>query len=222
MSLTKDAIIKAYVSGTVHELFPKTIAENVYLDDTTTVAAKIAEIIIALNGKATPTDIATACSNLKNEILGADVNTALDIFGEVAKAMAENEDVIEALNAAIGNKADKSTVEALQTTINSLGSLATKSVVSESDLDSALKEKVNAASEGNHSHNNKALLDTYTQTETNLASAVQQMHSHANITVLGGIDATDIANWDSKSKVLVADTQPANLAAGDLWIQTIS
>lgn len=30
----------------------------------------------------------------------------------------------------------------------------------EADLDAALKEKVNAAAEGNHSHANKAFLDT--------------------------------------------------------------
>lgn len=32
--------------------------------------------------------------------------------------------------------------------------------VAETDLDAALKEKVNAAAEGNHSHANKAFLDT--------------------------------------------------------------
>lgn len=42
------------------------------------------------------------------------------------------------------------------------GALAKKSSVSESDLDSALAEKVNAASEGNHSHSNKTVLDGIT------------------------------------------------------------
>ena len=40
------------------------------------------------------------------------------------------------------------------------GKLAGKDIVTETDLDAALKEKVNAASEGNHSHANKAFLDT--------------------------------------------------------------
>ncbi len=40
------------------------------------------------------------------------------------------------------------------------GKLASKDTVAEADLDAALKEKVNAASEGNHSHANKAFLDT--------------------------------------------------------------
>ena len=42
------------------------------------------------------------------------------------------------------------------------GALAEKDIVSESDLDSALAEKVNAASEGNHSHLNKEVLDGIT------------------------------------------------------------
>lgn len=40
------------------------------------------------------------------------------------------------------------------------GALANKDSVAETDLDAALKEKVNAAAEGNHSHANKAFLDT--------------------------------------------------------------
>jgi len=38
-----------------------------------------------------------------------------------------------------------------------------------------------------HSHANKALLDAYTQTETNLADAVTKKHSHANSSTLGAI-----------------------------------
>ena len=51
------------------------------------------------------------------------------------------------------------------------GSLANKSIISESDLDSALAEKVNSASQGNHSHSNKTVLD--------------------------GITSTKVSNWDS-------------------------
>lgn len=51
------------------------------------------------------------------------------------------------------------------------GSLANKNLVYESDLDSALAEKVNAASQGNHSHSNKTVLD--------------------------GITSTKVSNWDS-------------------------
>ena len=42
------------------------------------------------------------------------------------------------------------------------GALADKDIISESDLDSALAEKVNTAAEGNHSHSNKTVLDGIT------------------------------------------------------------
>lgn len=79
-----------------------------------------------------------------------------------------------------------------------LGSLAYLSEVSEDNLNSALKEKVNAAAEGNHSHSNKALLDTYTQTEENLADAVAKKHAHTfNETELNKIVEGDVAKWNA-------------------------
>ena len=47
-----------------------------------------------------------------------------------------------------------------------------------------------------HTHENKALLDTYTQTEANLADAVVKKHEHANATVLDGISSEKVTAWD--------------------------
>jgi len=77
-----------------------------------------------------------------------------------------------------------------------LGSMAYVSEISESNLSAALAEKVNASAEGNHSHANKALLDTYTQTEADLADAVAKKHEHANKAELDKIVAGDKAKWD--------------------------
>ena len=89
------------------------------------------------------------------------------------------------------------TAEEMKTLLG-LGSLAYLSEVGEDNLSSALREKVNAASEGNHSHNNKALLDTYTQTEENLADAVAKKHSHTfNETELNKIVEGDVAKWNA-------------------------
>lgn len=78
-----------------------------------------------------------------------------------------------------------------------LGTMAYKSEVAEGDLNAELKAKVNAAAEGNHSHDNKALLDTYTQTEANLADAVAKKHAHANADELAKIVDGDKAKWDA-------------------------
>lgn len=55
----------------------------------------------------------------------------------------------------------------------------------------------NAASEKAHEHKNLELLETYTQTETDLADAVAKKHAHENADVLEGIDADKVAAWDA-------------------------
>lgn len=51
-----------------------------------------------------------------------------------------------------------------------------------------------------HEHANKALLDTYTQTEANLADAVAKKHEHANKAELDKIAEGDKAKWDAAEK----------------------
>lgn len=88
------------------------------------------------------------------------------------------------------------TAEQLKTLLG-LGALAYKSEVAEADLSEALAKKVNDASAANHNHENKALLDTYTQTEANLADAVAKKHEHANAAELAKIAEGDKEKWDA-------------------------
>lgn len=163
-----------------------------------------------------------AITALQNKVvLGTDSNGT-----EYATVKAYVEAAIAALN--IGDYATAASltalagrVEALETKTANLGDLANKSTVTESDLDSALAEKVNAASEGNHSHPNKALLDTYTQTEADLADAVAKKHGHDNKEVLDGIGPTRVAGWDAKTTVYYAAEEPAAMVNGDLWVQIV-
>ena len=50
-----------------------------------------------------------------------------------------------------------------------------------------------------HTHDNKALLDTYTQTEANLADAVSKKHEHSNKAELDLIQSGDVAKWNAIS-----------------------
>ena len=59
------------------------------------------------------------------------------------------------------------------------------------------RTKWNAAEGKAHTHTNKALLDTYTQTEEALADAVAKKHEHANAEELAKIKAGDKAKWDA-------------------------
>lgn len=251
----KSAILRALIEGAITDLMVKTNVSNVYVDDTTTLAAKLSEIITSLNAKASSNDLTTGLAGKANtththtqsditgltdalsnrpttEAMNTSISTAIsnlingapdtyDTLKEIADYISSHEDVVLALNAAIGNKADKTTVEAIQATVNALGSLASKSTVSESDLDSSLKEKINSTASSNHSHSNKALLDTYDQTNANIKDAVSKKHSHSNKTVLDGITADKVASWDGKGKIYAQATQPADLTENDLWVQII-
>lgn len=61
----------------------------------------------------------------------------------------------------------------------------------------ALAGRVTTLEGASHTHANKALLDTYTQTEANLADAVAKKHVHANATELNKIADGDKAKWDA-------------------------
>lgn len=80
----------------------------------------------------------------------------------------------------LASKANQSDLEALSDEVDDLSDVV--------DLNTAAR----------HTHGNKALLDTYTQTEANLADAVSKKHSHDNANVLSGIAASDVTNWNNK------------------------
>ena len=64
-------------------------------------------------------------------------------------------------------------------------------------LDTAMNGRVEALEAIDHEHANKALLDTYTQTEANLADAVAKKHAHGNFEVLEGITSAKVTAWDA-------------------------
>ena len=63
-------------------------------------------------------------------------------------------------------------------------------------LNGAMDTRVKVVEGKAHEHANKDLLDTYTQTEANLADAVAKKHEHANATELAKIADGDVAKWN--------------------------
>ena len=64
-------------------------------------------------------------------------------------------------------------------------------------LNTAMNTRVEALEAIDHEHANKALLDTYTQTEADLADAVAKKHAHTfNETELNKIAEGDVAKWN--------------------------
>lgn len=121
---------------------------------------------------------AIAAEELAAKLIPANAQEALDTLSEIAAWIQEHPEDAAAINDAITalqNKVDTTgTVSAaISAAISALGisayaktadlgDLASKDTVTESDLDAALAEKVNAAAEGNHSHGNKTVLDDIT------------------------------------------------------------
>lgn len=66
------------------------------------------------------------------------------------------------------------------------------------------KSKIDTNTSKRHEHSNKALLDTYTQTEANLKDAVSKKHSHSNSSVL---DATTASFTTAKDSALTKAIQ---------------
>lgn len=64
-------------------------------------------------------------------------------------------------------------------------------------LDEVMNGRMEVVEGKAHEHKNLELLETYTQTEANLADAVAKKHEHANADVLGGITAEKVAAWDA-------------------------
>lgn len=68
-----------------------------------------------------------------------------------------------------------------------------------SDFDEWVTSTFNPVSAKAHEHNNFDLLETYTQTESDLSDAVSKMHEHENKEVLDGISDDDVATWNATS-----------------------
>lgn len=219
-NVTKNAIVRALVEGAITELMIKTKTDNVYIDDTTTLSAKLSEIITAINARAKSTDVTNQINTAINNLIDGAPNT-YDTLKEISDYISSHQDVVTSINNAIGNKADRTTFEAVKAVVDALGSLASKNVISENDLDSSLKSKINNGVSGNHTHDNKSLLDTYDQTNDSLKDAVSKKHSHSNMAVLNGITSALVTEWNSKGTTFVSATEPSGLATGDLWIAVI-
>lgn len=196
----KNAILKTKIENEIVELMTKSQITNIYMDDgATTLAAKLAEMVASINEKAKKTEVTSEISSAVSAAIDGLIDGApgtYDTLKEIADYISSHQSVVDGINTAIGNKADKVEFEAVKVIVDELGALAEKDKVTEGDLDATLAEKVNAASEGNHSHANKEVLDSITSAK--------------------------IQVWDGKSKIYVQDSQPEALAAGELWIQTIA
>lgn len=140
-----------------------------------------------------------ANEELAAQLIPATASESLDTLKEIADWIQAHPDDASAMNTAIealeakvdtGDQTVSAYVAAAIAALN-IGDYATAANLT------ALAERVTTLEGTSHTHANKALLDTYTQTEANLADAVAKKHSHANATVLDGIAAEKVTAWDA-------------------------
>ena len=255
MATTKNAILKGLVEGQIVELLIKTNVENVLMEDgSTTLSAKLAEMVTEIGKKANSADVTNEIKAAIDALIDGAPGT-YDTLKEIADYLSTHADEytalvqtvagkasqtdLEALEEVVGGKVDKVDGKGLSTndyttaekeklagiaagaqvnvlekvSVNGVeqtvtekgvnisvptGALAEKDIVSESDLATELKEKVNAAAEGNHSHANKEELDKIASGDkAKWDEAAEKAHEHANKEELDKIAAGDKAKWDA-------------------------
>lgn len=177
--------------------------------DDTEIKAKVqanTNAIGVLNGEATVEGSVkkTVADEIAKVI--ADAPESFDTLKEISDWISSHSDDAAAMNSAITalqgildgigdtESGEKATVVAY--VIDAIAALNIGDYATAAQL-TALAGRVTTLEGASHTHANKALLDTYTQTEANLADAVAKKHVHANATELDKIAAGDKAKWDA-------------------------
>lgn len=189
---------------TVAELIAAAKSEATY--DDTELAGKVDTLVGTDTGKSART---IANEELAKQLIPENAGESLDTLAEIAAWIQSHPNDASAMNQAItalqtkvtlgthevdGDQVEYATVKAyVEAAIAALniGDYATAANLT------ALAGRVTTLEGDTHTHTNKALLDTYTQTEANLADAVLRKHSHANNLELDKIAIGDKDKWDA-------------------------
>ena len=150
---------------------------------------EIADIKTALGTKASAQDLADAVAALEaaDDVIEGRLDDIEAVLGTGEGSVADQ--IAKAKQEAITTAASDATTKA---------DAAEQNAKDYADgLNTAMDARVQVVEGKAHEHANKALLDTYTQTEANLADAVAKKHAHANAEVLNGITAAKVAAWDA-------------------------
>lgn len=103
----QNIILKKKIAGVLTTVYPETVANQVYFTkengDVVSMSVALADILSAIAGLSTSDEVTAAIDARFNQLVDG-APEALDTLKEVADALAKNDDVVEALNTAIGNK----------------------------------------------------------------------------------------------------------------------
>ena len=169
----------------------------------TTAEGKLTTLIGTDTGKSVRT---IANEELVAQLIPETAKASLDTLQEIAAWIQAHPDDASAMNTRITDLETLVGDDPVSTQINAaIDALKIGDYAKAADLTAAVG-RITALEGKAHEHANKALLDTYTQTEANLADAVAKKHAHANATVLDGITDTKVATWDAAVQTVTAGT----------------
>lgn len=194
MATTKAILAKIKLEGEIKDLIAKSNGENVavtYNGKNETLSEALTEILASITALPTSEGVVnTVTTEIAKVVDGAP--ESFDTLKEIATYIGEHQEVVETLNAAIGNKVDKVEGKGLST----------------EDFTTALKNKLDnlpvISAEDVESWNNKATKDVATTSAAGLMSA-------ADKTRLDGIRG-----------VRVGSTVPDDMQDGELFVQLVS
>ena len=248
MSTARNAIIKAKIEDVITELMVKTNAANVYVDDTTTLAAKLTTIIADIATKASTDDLATG---LAGKAAASHTHAQSDITGltDALALLASKTEVTSSIDALRQELLGDTPVEAYNTftelaayieehqdaadaLVTAVGNKADKATTlagygitdayTKTDVDTKISEAISSATGGESAADVKASLEAYeTSNNTRVGDLEADSHTHANKDVLDGITAVTVEAWNSKGKMYYSAAEPAELNTQDMWVQII-
>ena len=151
------------------------------------------------------TAISTAISNL---IDGAP--ETYDTLKEIADYISTNKTAMDALNAAIGNKANKATT---------LAGYGITDSMTATEINKAIADALAAATGGESAADVKVALDNYKSSNDTRVKAIEDDYLKAadKTALQGNIDAVS-EKAGKKSTIYYSATEPTDLAEGDLWV----
>ena len=244
----KTAILKAKIEGIIYEMMVKTTAANVYVDDSTTLAAKLSSIISDIATKASTSDLNSGLAtkadashtHAQSEVTGltdalallaakTEVTSAIDALRQemLGDTPVEAYNTFTELAAYIAEHKDAA--DALTAAVGNKADKATTltgygitDAYTKTEVDTKISDAISSATGGESAASVKAALEAYeTSNDARVNALEADTHTHANKTVIDGITANKVSAWDGNATIYYSATEPANLTAKDLWVQIV-
>ena len=199
---SKNSILKGIVNGQVTELYPKTAANNVFLQSGT-------DVETAMTTMPTTETVEGLISAAIDALIDGAPAT-YDTLKEISEWIATHQSEYAALIAAIAGKVDKVEGKGLST----------------EDYTTAEKTKLAGIEAGANNYTLPAATTSAlggVKVGSNLAvdanGVLSGNYSNASSSAAGLMSAADKTALDAKPDVYVQSTQPSGLKAGDIWFQ---